>query len=843
MSRSVVGWGFGLALLVAILSIGQAQAAGPLAVGVSFRPVDPVVIGNGATVVVELRVVGGGPLSGEPVELSLDGTYYRRSRTDASGAVAFPLPKDLVAGTHPLTAVYPGRSNTYLPASAKASLEVTPYQLQVQTVPSLPGMGFTLDGTRFVAGADGYARIPVSTPGDHVLIALDTEYAAAGTTAQFSRWTVNNEYSRQVTVSVPKVGPVQAGFDVSRPASQVFVDPSGGLVKADRITSFTLRSSLGQVLTYPDGRERVYKASRVVRRSSGLESVDVRYNVTDVEVDGSNVVNAGQQHFYTAPDAVWRISLLLYSARIQAKDALFGFTAGKAVEMIYPSGKSQIVDVGSNGEVYIPWLARGIYRVAVADAPGWAPSMPVALSRDQEVELRVISYLDMGVAGAVALIVIFGLLHRGRPHLIRDAARAVGAGVSGLRLPLPGAAHAPAAMRRPAEGEPTANASPPPVVASPPPVLASAPSTATQQPQLAQQATEGSAKVAPILATIARRSDIDALDRVALAHHRTMGVNVPVSPDLIELAPSLFGPQVDEPPPPTKPRPTPLPPLRAPESAVGDAAPAPTPAAPAPTPATPAPAELAAEAAPGVADESLPSKPARTRRAAKRPTTKKVTEPSKAVRAKRSTANAAPADATSAPKRAAAPKAAKTKVPRKKATATTPARRAPAKAASRQTSASAKRTVRKKAAPSAPRRDSSRTVSATRASSTTPASGTRETGGTRPSRTPRKPAAGRSSQAAVSGAAGQPVDEPTETPPKGAEMQACRNCGLELWAGASYCRRCGEPTIGAGATDDAPSAGPRSPKRTATPRGRSRRRPATPSAGSTRARGSRRGKG
>ncbi len=426
MSRTMLVRAVALGCMAVALSVAHARGAGPIRTTIAIRPPAPVALGDHPEVVVDLRVTGGGPLRGEPVELSIDGVLFRRHSTDSSGASSFTLPNDLAAGDHRIGAAYPGRSTTYGAASTAATLVVNPFELTIETVPSLPGMPFALDGDRVVAGDDGVVRTTVATVGDHVLVALPDEYQPGALRAEFSRWSAGNEFRPQLTISVPNVAPLQAGFDVFRPMSQSFIDLSGAAIDPGRITSITLRSSLGEVLTYPDGQSRFFKASRTVHRSSGLEPVDVRYNVTDVEVDGSNVVNAGQQQLYVTPDAVWRITLLLFSARVQPKDAFFGFTAGSSIEVIYPSGRTEVVPAGPDGVVVVQGLARGIYRMTVADAPGWAPAMPVALSKDQQVELRVVSWVDIATAALVGFVVVFGLLIRGRPHLIGSTSRPAG---------------------------------------------------------------------------------------------------------------------------------------------------------------------------------------------------------------------------------------------------------------------------------------------------------------------------------------------------------------------------------------------------------------------------------
>lgn len=431
MSRLRAAALIGASLAGLLLVAPQVRAAGQLPTEIVIWPIEPTTIGSEVIVAVDLRLSGGGPLVDQPVELSSNGERLRRARTDTQGSASFWLPTDLLPGEYHLIASFPG-SDQLLPAADEFVLVILPFELTVETVPPLPGMPFALDGARFVAGADGVARISVDRPGDHTLAVHDGEYLDAERRADFSRWNTDL-FGPEIAVRIPLDRPLQAGFDIHMPAGQGFVALDGGTVDPSRITSFTLRSSLGTVFTYPDGRQRWFKASRAVRRPNGLESVFVQYNVDAVEVDGSNVVNAGQHRFYVEPGVTWQIELLLYSARLEARDALFGFPAGTAVDVTYPDGKVIQVTADQDGQLAVRSLARGIYRMTVADAPGWAPPMPVALSRNQDVVLRVITYLDMGVAALVASAIALGLLHRGRPHLIPRAVRAPAAGLVALR--------------------------------------------------------------------------------------------------------------------------------------------------------------------------------------------------------------------------------------------------------------------------------------------------------------------------------------------------------------------------------------------------------------------------
>jgi hypothetical protein len=421
-----------LLAVVALLPAGTPLRAAQVATDVVIRPIPPLTVGVPAQATVQVLVRGGDPIADAPVELSLDGAYLRRMRTDAQGSATFSLP-DLDAGDHSVSAVFPGTSATYLPAAAARAFRVDPYELVIESVPPLPGMPFQLGDERFEAGDDGFARIPVMRSGEHTLVALDGDYRDGTVTAEFSRW--NTEvFWPEITITVPVTTRVQAGFDVYRPIGQTFVDLDGDPVPSSRITSIELRSSIGEIATFTDGDPHQRKVSRTVRRPNGLESVPVMYNVDAVIVDGANVVNSGQQRFYIESDEPWEIRLLLYSVRVRPRDALFGFAAGGAVELGFPNGTVERHEVADDGWVVVHGLARGIYRLSVADAPGWAPTMPVALSRDQEVSLRVISYLDMAVAAAVAAGIVFGLLHVGRPHVIPNLLRSARRALAGPRM-------------------------------------------------------------------------------------------------------------------------------------------------------------------------------------------------------------------------------------------------------------------------------------------------------------------------------------------------------------------------------------------------------------------------
>ena len=102
--------------------------------------------------------------------------------------------------------------------------------------------------------------------------------------------------------------------------------------------------------------------------------------------------------------------------------------------MEYPNGEVELYDFGPNRQVDLESLARGTYKLQVVGVRGIAPSTPMALSRDQEVVLKVLSSFDIGMGAVLGLLFVFGLLLYGRPHILHTPARAVTATLHKIAL-------------------------------------------------------------------------------------------------------------------------------------------------------------------------------------------------------------------------------------------------------------------------------------------------------------------------------------------------------------------------------------------------------------------------
>jgi hypothetical protein len=129
-------------------------------------------------------------------------------------------------------------------------------------------------------------------------------------------------------------------------------------------------------------------------------------------------VNQAQQRFLPSRQRVVPLRLLFYDTTVRARDALFGFPIGHALELRYPNGHVERPRLGGGGKVRLRALPRGDYEVKVSGA-GISFTRPLSVSRNQEVELKVLSWLDLGLAALALASVALGLLVVRRPHLLR----------------------------------------------------------------------------------------------------------------------------------------------------------------------------------------------------------------------------------------------------------------------------------------------------------------------------------------------------------------------------------------------------------------------------------------
>ncbi len=408
-------------ILACLVAMPRAVAAqdGPLPSRLTIQALAPITVGDRATLAVQLTTATGelvGALDNEALQLLIDGQPERRIRTDAQGKADIPIQSELTVGSHALKVVYAG-SQDLGPAEAASQLVVVPATLVIQTVPALANVAFSLGDRSFSSGPDGIARISVDTAGTYPLKLLTPKIETQDTRATFSRWR-DDQFDPARPVDIPIDQPLQIGFDVSQRISWSYVDLDNSPVDPGRATSVTVKGTHGVTQVFHDYQPEWLLASRTVRLQGGLQVAKIQWGVQSVMVDGANTVNQGQQRFYVEPGDNWKVQLLLFTAHLSAQDALFGFPVGSGFNLVYPNGSEEFFPAGPDGTTVAALLARGQYAAGVVHAPGLAPAAPIALTREQDVQLRVISYFDLTVFILVLGSVSLGLLFVGRPRLL-----------------------------------------------------------------------------------------------------------------------------------------------------------------------------------------------------------------------------------------------------------------------------------------------------------------------------------------------------------------------------------------------------------------------------------------
>jgi hypothetical protein len=291
-----------------------------------------------------------------------------------------------------------------LPAAGQA--RTAPYP--IQTIPAIKGVEIELQGKTYRTDSKGRATLrPVGLKTDQIKPRVKIADKRIGPTdwARFSRW-----YGRNTIT-----------FDHHYRISFSFRDLEGEPVDPSMVSSITVKSRTGVRTELRENKSVWLQGTRVVPFTGQLVSKDIDYQVERAYVDGANVVNRAQQRFTPRTKRNLSVRLLFYPLKIVTKDAMFGTPVGEAVELRYPSGKTIKRDL-KDGEVTLPSLPRGTYDVKVV-ASGVSFTRPVSVSRKQEVELKVISYLDMLLAAGALVALAVGLLLARRPHLTRAIRR------------------------------------------------------------------------------------------------------------------------------------------------------------------------------------------------------------------------------------------------------------------------------------------------------------------------------------------------------------------------------------------------------------------------------------
>lgn len=416
-----------LALLLTLFTFATPAYAGESLQGrpanLTLEPLPPLVVGDNPTIVAHLTAEFGQPIRNQPILILIDGQRKGEGRTDSRGIASINLRYNFEAGTYRVEAVYPGIISIGVNrATAELAMVIEPARTALYTVPPVPGLTFRLNGKSYVTDETGVANIQVNTSGVFTLEVLPIEEGTLppNIRMEFARWN-DNVFTQKRQVYFPRARRLEVGFTVSYQVNQEFSDLKGDPVDPSRVDSMTLRG-IGNTFTFDKAGPIWLPANRLTRRiGERLESEEILYYFREILVDGANVVNKSEQRFRIRPDDVWPVEVLLYAVRFSARDAMFRFPIGKGIALTYPDGHTEefLFTDSENAEVTVTGLARGSYSARIFGAGGSAPPTPVHLSRDQNVELLMLSYLDISLITGIPLLIALAFFFIGRPYWMR----------------------------------------------------------------------------------------------------------------------------------------------------------------------------------------------------------------------------------------------------------------------------------------------------------------------------------------------------------------------------------------------------------------------------------------
>jgi len=296
-------------------------------------------------------------------------------------------------------------------AGPARAAEIVPVRLE--TVPAVARFPVTLDGVTRLTDGDGVAHFTDAVASeDDITRRITLTENIMEVNGRAARVRLDRVYDSQTAPMLALDVSWRVGFRFSRPDGEP-VDPS-------TVGDVTLKGETGEIVKVAARDEAWLQANRVIRRTAGPQIKPLRWSVMSVEFEGSNVVNAGQQRFYPTDVETVDLQLLFFGLDVAVRDGLYGRTAGDAVELVYPDGGVRTFPLDGSGRMTAAALPRGTYSLTIL---GEGPRMarPLAVSRNQSVDLDFYTWLDVATVGVAALTLALGLALAGRLRRRRNA--------------------------------------------------------------------------------------------------------------------------------------------------------------------------------------------------------------------------------------------------------------------------------------------------------------------------------------------------------------------------------------------------------------------------------------
>jgi hypothetical protein len=290
-------------------------------------------------------------------------------------------------------------------------------QVSVDTVPVTAGVMVSLDGASAVTDRHGRATIPAPD-----LNGVVTRVHAAGATTDGAQVAVLRVST--VAARAAHQRHIVLALAVSTRVSFAFVDPVGAPVASSRISSLQLSSAGHTVdIAGADVGDGLLLVTQKAHRDKGRWTASpVAYSVAKVTVDGAEAVFAGQQRYTTAHTSDWTVRLSVFDVSVDVRDVLFGSSIDSAADVTRPDASTYPVQLTAAEPTVLHALVRGEY-VLTAHAAAVGAGTRLLVSRDQAVQIRVITRLDVAVVVALLVGLCLSLVWVGRAWSRRHSGR------------------------------------------------------------------------------------------------------------------------------------------------------------------------------------------------------------------------------------------------------------------------------------------------------------------------------------------------------------------------------------------------------------------------------------
>ena len=319
--------------------------------------------------------------------------------------------------------------------------------LTITTIPAITNASVLVDGNPHYSDSKGKIIITIR-PGLHNIavpatFSIENQNHTGNNFYTFGKW----RPFMQQNFTLPVIGGedihLQLGIIRMSDIRLHFFDSNSNPIDKSKIEKVVLISNMGKIVklyypfqTFLDNNN--FEASRPLKVERANENLtilssqptkikSIEYRIDDIEINGLDVTNRKNQQTFnpsntTSVDIICRV----YPLQIRVTDSIFGNALNTKVDLInidtneksssFPghdaradSSIEKSVDISafsSNGTVFLPQVAKGIYLIKASRDVGIAGSSAVVLTKPQNVEIKVLSYRSAAILLIVALVII-----------------------------------------------------------------------------------------------------------------------------------------------------------------------------------------------------------------------------------------------------------------------------------------------------------------------------------------------------------------------------------------------------------------------------------------------------